>query len=419
MFRLNYDNIKNYIYIYVLGKQVFIVAIVDNETVKLYYDDSYMIKFKGRIIECTEQKDVYKAVLDTTCFYPEGGGQPADKGTLGEANVLDVQEKNGVIYHTIDRKLNVGEYVEGIIDWEHRFELMQHHSGEHIVSGIVHKLYGYNNVGFRMGSNCVTVDFNGKLSEAEIKNVEIIANKAIYENIEITTVYPSSEELGNMEYRSKKALEGNVRIAIVPKYDVCACCGTHVMKTGEIGIIKFISSQSYKGGTRLGLLCGRSALENYDNVLKSALSISSLLSANYENIVNAVENMKHEKEQLNQKNIDLQMQIFELKSDKIGKENKNVYLFEDNLLPNDLKRFCTVLCRRIEGVSIVLSGNDNEGYKYAAGSINVDCREFGKEFNATFSGRGGGAKEIIQGSIVGCRNDIEEYLNRDFICGGE
>ena len=229
---------------------------------KLYYDSAYIKEFEAQVLSCQEGKKGWEITLSATAFYPEGGGQPADTGLLGNVRVTDVHEKDGQVVHYTDGPLPVGEMVRGVIDWDRRFQHMQEHSGEHLVSGLIHQRFGYDNVGFHMGTDEVTIDFNGVLEWGDLMAIEEKANGMIWENLEISAVYPEKDELDAMEYRSKKELTGAVRIVSIPGGDVCACCGTHVERTGEIGLVKFLSMIHYKGGVRISLLCGKRAGED-------------------------------------------------------------------------------------------------------------------------------------------------------------
>ena len=233
------------------------------ETEKLFYEDSHLKEFTAKVISCKPYKEQYKVVLDRTAFFPEGGGQYADTGMLDDVRVLDVHEKEGIIYHTTEKALEAGKTVTGKINWEERFEKMQQHTGEHIVSGLVHERFGYNNVGFHLGSDYCTMDFDGTLTKEQLREIELAANQAVWKNIDIVVTYPSKEELANMDYRSKIEIEGQVRIVTVPGYDVCACCAPHVKKTGEIGMLKLVNMVNYKGGERITMLCGVRALKDY------------------------------------------------------------------------------------------------------------------------------------------------------------
>lgn len=262
---------------------------------KLYYRQPYVKAFEAVVTDCREGKNGrYQVMLDRTGFYPEGGGQPGDTGRLGPVKVLDVHEKAGEIIHETDGPLEAGTAVAGTIDWERRFGYMQNHSGEHIFSGLVHKKYGFDNVGFHMGSEEVTVDFNGVITAEELEEIETEVNRKIAENLPIRELYPAAGELEHMEYRSKKALTGQVRIIEIPDSDVCACCGTHVMSTGEIGIFKITGAIHYKGGIRVSMLCGMDALKDYRKKQKTVTELSVMLSAKPERVVETVEKLKNE-----------------------------------------------------------------------------------------------------------------------------
>ena len=198
------------------------------QTKKLYYTDSHMIRSVAQVVDVQPAKKGYEVVLDQTAFFPEEGGQPCDKGTIDGESVLAVKEKNGVIYHTMMRPPQVGEQVECVIDWSHRFSLMQNHSGEHVVSGLIHAAYGYDNVGFHMGSDAITLDLNGVLIKEQVREIELKANQVVWANLPVSTMFPAPEELDRLEYRSKLDLRENVRIVQIGHIDRCACCAPHV-----------------------------------------------------------------------------------------------------------------------------------------------------------------------------------------------
>lgn len=381
------------------------------ETEKLFYQNPYLKTFTAKVLECNKKGEHYEVILNRTAFFPEGGGQPADIGVLNTVNVLDVQERDGIIFHTTDRPLPVGVQVTGGIHWPHRLDLMQQHSGEHIVSGIVHRLFGLNNVGFHIGAKAVTVDFNGELTEDGLALVEYLSNTAIYRNLPISAEYPSPEKLDSLDYRCKKELSGKIRIVTVPGYDVCACCGTHVARTGEIGAIKILSLQRYKGGTRVTLMIGSRALADYNEKAQSVSAISVLLSAKPEEVLSATQRLLAENNALKQQIHALQEQIFEAKASALDKDAKNICLFENDLGPNELRKFCLMLSEKCSGVAAVFSGNGQAGYKYALASVNEDVRPIGKTLNQKFNGRGGGTKELVQGSVAASQEELEQFFD--------
>lgn len=379
-------------------------------TDKLYYESSHRKDFEAQVISCEPEGEGYKVVLDKTVFFPEGGGQYADTGTLGEAKVLDVHEKQGVICHWCDRAIEVGSCVTARICWEERFEKMQQHSGEHIVSGLVHEKFGYNNVGFHLGGDYCTMDFDGPITKDELKEIERLANEAVYQNLKIEVSYPSKEALEQMEYRSKIEIEGQVRIVTVPGYDVCACCAPHVNYTGEIGMIKLVNMINYKGGERITMLCGRRALRDYDAKDENVKEISALLCAKELETAEAVRHLKQEQESLkgaysSQKQKLLTYRAQEIPVEKGGK----TAVFACDLTGNEPRELMNLLLEKGAEICGVFAGTDEEGYRYVIGSRTEDVRPIGKMMNDAFEGRGGGKPVMVQGTLRGKKEEMKEF----------
>ena len=378
-------------------------------TEKLFYNDVRKAEFEATVVSCVKNKDRYEVVLDGTYFYPEGGGQPADHGKIDDANVFDVHDKDNEVVHYCDKEVECGKKVKAWVDMERRHRLMQQHSGEHIVSGLIHKHFGYDNVGFHMGSDCITIDFNGPLTADDLKLVEKEANEAIYRNFDTNIFYPSPEELEKLEYRSKKALEGDVRIVNFKDCDTCACCGLHVVKSGEIGIIKITGSQNYKGGTRVTMLAGKQAWEDYAVKDSIVHGISNLLSAKPYETKEAVERLMKERNEIKEQLVAAKKQIFELKRDSVKDDETCAVFFEENMEPFELRLFAEMLLEKVPSAA-VFSGNDEEGYKYAVGSTKTDMSAFIKEANKALGGRGGGRGNIMQGAFTASRDETERYI---------
>lgn len=378
-------------------------------TEKLFYNDVRKAEFEATVVSCVKNKDRYEVVLDGTYFYPEGGGQPADHGKIDDANVFDVHDKDNEVVHYCDKEVECGKKVKAWVDMERRHRLMQQHSGEHIVSGLIHKHFGYDNVGFHMGSDCITIDFNGPLTSDNLKLVEKEANEAIYRNFDTNIFYPSPEELEKLEYRSKKALEGDVRIVNFKDCDTCACCGLHVVKSGEIGIIKITGSQNYKGGTRVTMLAGKQAREDYAVKDSIVHGISNLLSAKPYETKEAVERLMKERNEIKEQLVAAKKQIFELKRDSVKDDETCAVFFEENMEPFELRLFTEMLLEKVPSAA-VFSGNDEEGYKYAVGSTKTDMSAFIKEANKALGGRGGGRGNIMQGAFTASRYETERYI---------
>lgn len=379
-------------------------------TEKLFYVDSHMVTFSAVVISCEKVGDYYEAVLDRTAFFPEGGGQYADTGLIDGVKVLNAHERDGVIYHKIEKELPVGKQVEGAIDWEERFSKMQHHSGEHIVSGLVNAIYGYDNVGFHMGKDAVTMDFNGVLTKEQIKEIEKKANEAVVKNLDIQVLYPSKEELSVISYRSKIEIEGQVRIVIVPGYDTCACCAPHVKKTGEIGLIKLIGVQNYKGGVRVSMLCGFRAIADYEAKSESVKSISVMLSAKEEEIAGEVAKLKEDIAIQKGKVAEMQRKILQYKVNELPEKESLIVLFETELVGDAPRELVNLLLAKGTEVGVVFAETGVNQYRYVIGSKSMDVRPFAKMLNEKFVGRGGGKPEMVQGSVNGEVDAIKEAV---------
>ena len=334
----------------------------------------------------------------------------ADTGTLDEAKVLDVHEKQGVIYHWCDRAIEVGSCVTARICWEERFEKMQQHSGEHIVSGLVHEKFGYNNVGFHLGGDYCTMDFDGPVTKDELKEIERLANEAVYQNLKIEVSYPSKEALEQMEYRSKIEIEGQVRIVTVPGYDVCACCAPHVNYTGEIGMIKLVNMINYKGGERITMLCGRRALRDYDAKDENVKEISALLCAKELETAEAVRHLKQEQESLKGAYSSQRQKLLTYRAQEIPvEEGGKTAVFACDLAGNEPRELMNLLLEKGAEICGVFAGTDEEGYRYVIGSRTEDVRPIGKMMNDAFEGRGGGKPVMVQGTLRGKKEEMKEF----------
>lgn len=387
-------------------------------TEKLYYVDSHLKQFEARALSCTEGKDCFELILDRTAFFPEGGGQLADTGFIGEARVLDVQEKDGEIIHYVNQSVEPDTVCICTLDWEQRFRRMQNHSGEHIVSGLVHKKYGFSNIGFHMGHDAVTIDFDGELSRAQLAEIEKEANCAVAANYKIITAFPSEEELKTLEYRSKLELTENVRIVTIENVDVCACCAPHVSSTSEIGLIKILGVERRRRGgegVRVTLLCGLDAYDDYVLKQDNAYAVSVMLSAKPNETAEAVRRVMTEQERQKARIADLSRELAKFRADAIEETDGNVCIFDDILDEPALREIVNEAVRKCGGIAAVFSGNDETGYRYIIGSRTVDLRAAAGEINKALNGRGGGKSEMIQGSCNLDRQSINAYIEKLYI----
>ncbi len=385
-----------------------------SKTICLYDADAYQTEFEATVLACeeVEKKDgrVYQVWLDQTLFFPEEGGQSPDMGTIDGVEVLDVQIKNEVITHTLAAPLTVGTTVKGVVDWKHRFYNMQQHSGEHIFSGIVHKKFGYDNVGFHLSDSIVTMDFNGVISPKEIAEIETAVNQAIIENIPVEVSYPSKEELKELDYRSKIEIEGQVRIVTIPGYDVCACCAPHVRRTGEIGSLKVMNVQSYKGGVRVSILCGFRALDAFRQKADIITELMAEFSTSQDAILDNVKKLKGANQTMKNQLAAAKQELMEYKVSAIPEDSENAILFEADLETPVVRGVVNGLVEKFAGISAVFVGNDENGYQFIVGSKNKDCRQIAATLREKLSARGGGSDKMIQGSVAATQLQIEELL---------
>lgn len=379
-------------------------------TEKLFYKDSHMSTFSAVVKSCEQTKKGYEAVLTRTAFFPEGGGQSADTGWLNGIEVTDARERDGEVYHLVKEPLTPGETVEGKINYKERFSKMQQHTGEHIISGLVHGMYGYDNVGFHLGAEEVTMDFNGLLTKEQLREIEYLANEAVAKNLDVEITYPSKEALNDLEYRSKIEIEGQVRIVTIPGYDVCACCAPHMDTTGEIGLIKLTNIQNYKGGVRISMLCGFRALADYTTKEDNTRAIGAELSAKEDKLVEAVIRQKEEVAALKLENSSLWRQILQFKSREISGGQSHTWYFDPAFTGDIAREFANLLMAKDITICGIFFGTDQSGYRYVISSKTTDVRDMTKQLNTTFNGRGGGKPEMTQGSLSGTKEQIITYL---------
>ena len=380
------------------------------ETEKLYYTDPFLTTFTAKVLSCEAGKGGYLVTLDRTAFYPEGGGQPADHGTLGGIAVTDVHEKDGVVIHTVEKAVEIGENVTGSIDWARRFDHMQQHSGEHILSGILCHNYHCDNVGFHLGADTVTIDYNTDISWEEALAAEYQANQVIWADAPVEITYPSPAELEQLDYRSKKALTGKVRIVTFPEADCCACCGTHVLRAGQVGIIKVLSCQKFRSGVRMEILCGERAWRYLSGTYDQAHAVGQHLSVKPLEAAAAVERLTEELTAAKARMAELEGEVFSHKAHAYcGKGD--VVLVEPPLRPDGVRRLADAVAKECGGLAAVFAGEDGR-YNYAlVRADGADIAPLVKSMNAALTGRGGGRSGFAQGSVQADADTIHAFFN--------
>ena len=376
---------------------------------KLFYEDCHLTRFSAKVTGCEKCEKGYLVTLDATAFYPEGGGQACDIGTLGGVNVLDVREKDGQILHLCDGALTVGETVDGQIDWGRRFDLMQQHTGEHILSGLINARFGYHNTGFHVGADVMEVDFDGPISPEALAELEQTANEAVWKNSPVKCWIPDPEELETVTYRTKRALPWPVRIVQVGDVDSCACCGIHVAYTGEVGLIKILSCTSLRGGVRLEMVCGGRAYRYMTAVFDQNRIVSQTFSSKILETGDAAQKMQEALAKEKFHVAQLQKQVFtSIAAGYAGKEN--VLHFAPDLAPNQVRELADSISRTVSGYAAVFSESGG-GFSYCLATQSGDLRELGKTMTADLNGRGGGKPNFQQGNVTATQTDIESFFS--------
>ena len=379
-------------------------------TEKLYYKDAYIKEFDAKVLKCEKCDEGYKIILDRTAFFPEAGGQPCDLGKISDVDVFDVQiDKNEVVYHYVKEPIAEGTDVFCTIDFERRFYIMQNHTGEHIVSGVANKLYGAENVGFHLSGDFATVDFDIILTHEQIDNIELLANKAVWKNLNVNCFYPDEQQLKEIKYRSKKELEGAIRLVDIEDTDMCACCAPHVSKTGEIGVIKLLDFERMRSGIRIIMKCGSYALSDYQNKYSNVREISAFLSAKQENTALAVKELGDKLASEQQKNAMLKKRYI----DRIiaFADKSEPVVFENELDMKELQLLADGLYKKLGVLSAAFSGSDGN-YNFAICSDDKELQEFFASFKSQFTVRGGGRNGMVQGSVSADADDIKNFFKR-------
>ena len=389
-------------------------------TQKYYEADAYRREADAVILAAEpDGRGGGKLALDGTVFYPEGGGQPADHGTLTlpdgtQLTVTDVHEQGGVIWHRVDALPDTaapGTAVTGRIDWAWRFDKMQQHTGEHILSGILHQMFGAENVGFHIGSDAVRMDTSVPISAEGLREAELAANRIVWQNVPVLITYPAREELAQMTYRSKKEIEGQVRIVTIPGADVCACCGTHTAATGAVGQIKILAAENYKGGVRLSVVCGERALLAAQAMRQRQADIGALLSAKPSETAHAVHRVYDEYTALKFAHFGLCSELFDALAAQVA-PGADAIRIVPGLDPDGLHRLAARLSEATTGLCAALTANE-KGTGYCLAQAGGDVRTLTKALNTALNGRGGGKPGICQGSCAAAPEQVETFLKEN------
>lgn len=391
-------------------------------TRKIYYEDTHILDFTARVLSCeTEESSGNRLIiLDQTAFFPEEGGQKADAGTINGIPVLDIQLNGKVLTHILPPAqdadaIDIGSTVTGHVDWEQRFDFMQQHTGEHILSGLAHSRYGCNNASFHLGYEEVTMDFDRVLSWEQIRVLELEANRVIQQNLPISTYFPSPQELQSIAYRSKLDLTEDVRIVDILGVDLCACCAPHADTTGQVGLLKVVGLQNHRGGVRLNILCGMRAIKDYTNRQDYLSDLTVLLSAKPENIGDAVRRLQSESQGRQERINALQAKLL---SQRLGAlpdpadmtAPQPLFLFEEKMDVKAIRNAVNAMTEKYDGYCGIFSGSDEDGYFYIAGSTCLDCRKIAALLREKCSAKGGGSERMVQGTVIAPMAELENVI---------
>ena len=304
-----------------------------------------------------------------------------------------------------------GTAVTGRIDWEWRFDKMQQHTGEHILSGILHQMFGAENVGFHVGTEVVRMDTSVPISPEGLRQAELAANRIVWQDVPVLISYPTREELAALVYRSKKEIEGQVRIVTIPGADVCACCGTHTRTTGQVGQIKILASENYKGGVRLSVVCGARALAAAQAMRARQAEIGALLSAKADQTAVAVHRVYDEYTALKFTHFGLCSQLFDALAQLTAPDADAIRTLP-GLDPDGLHRLAVRLTEATTGLCAALTPTE-KGTGYCLARRDGDVRALTKALNAALNGRGGGKPGICQGSCAATPEQVERFLKEN------
>ena len=380
----------------------------------LYDEDAYLSCFEAKVLNVQPAADSgrYEIELDATAFFPEQGGQTADTGTLdGTVKVLDTQIRGGVVFHVCDAPLPVGAAVRGEINFAHRFSHMQQHTGEHILSGLCARTYGARNVGFHLSDRIVTVDYDCVLTLEKLDALETAANRAVWEDLPVRCWFPTPEEAERLPYRSKKEIDGRLRVVSISGVDDCACCAPHVRRTGEVGLIKIMSAARYKGGMRLSILCGQRALQAVQEKQRRLEAVSRYMTCGEDELLQVLEKRDAELKQARLNAGRLSAELL-CRDAAAMRGNGGRLLRTEQADMQAMIAAAAALAADRSGPVGVFAGNDQAGYSFCLAATG-DLRAWFEGFRAKTNARGGGDDRLVRGQCAAAWADIAAYFEQD------
>lgn len=379
-------------------------------TERIFDLDAYISEFNGTVISCTKKDELYEVELDRTAFFPEGGGQDSDIGVINGESVIHVFDNEGIIVHLCKKKFNVGDTVHGKIDFKERFRRMQNHTGEHILSGVAHAMFGVNNIGFHLSEKYIRIDYDKNLTSEEAASLEFAANEKIWNNLNVNARYPDKKELENIFYRSKKEINGAVRIVTIEDTDVCACCAPHVRKTGEVGCIKILSCTKYKIGCRIEAVCGIDAYKTFTKEHEILSQVARESNVKREEVIEAFERLKAETIRLKHYSSYVENKLMMQNLSILKETDGNFCFFSESSEVSTVRTFVNEAVKFCKGVCAVFFKTEKEGYRFIVASENVNLKDNCKIISEALSAKCGGSSSMIQGSTAADKETISEFF---------
>lgn len=395
-------------------------------TERLYLQDSHLCRNTARVTTCVKTDKGYEIELDRSVFFPNKGGQPCDLGTIGTAKVLDVNEAGDRLVHLCSEPLEPGTEVEAVIDWARRKDIMEQHTGEHLLSWCAWSLYGAVNVGFHCALDYATLDLDIPLTAEQLKQIEQLANRVARENRAVTAViYKTEEELEGLPLRKHtEGLTAPIRVVTIEGADSCTCCAPHVKHTGEIGLLKITQAAAYKGGMRLTFLCGGRAY-TYTAMLQEAMDgMARSFSTGVDKVSAAVEKMNGELDAAKRQNKSLSTRLEGYYSRELKEKARDIKgkkLLVEIVEDTDPKRLRPLCQSTLEAKALTLllcPNGEQVSYILMCKGINLDMGEVIQAVNAALGGKGGGRGDMAQGSarkpagLEEIRAQLEFYLGQ-------
>ena len=387
-------------------------------TERLYYDNAYLTEFDAQVLACRPNGEQFDVLLDRSAFYPTSGGQPYDTGSLGNAQVVDVQVTDGEVWHTVTAPLTVGETVHGRIDWARRFDHMQQHAGDHMIAGTLHRLMGGVTIGLHISEDVSTIDVAmpqgvTRISDEDIRRVEMEVNERIQRDVPIRCWFPDAEELATLPLRKDPTVSEHIRIVAIGDDEMVACGGTHPSTAGQIGLVKIVSVAPARGKMRVSFLAGQRALRDYANCHSAVRAASELLSANVDTLPGAVaalqERLRHAEYELTRfkrEQLLAQAQQFIDQADVLPDGTRLIARFVE--ADAALLRDVTSRLIQTPGVIALMAAMTGEQAAYVFGrsaDVQADMGALLRDCAKPLGGKGGGRPDFAQGG--GCVEILE------------